>query len=881
MNNYMKMNESKDHSIKLLNNKRGYRKVASSILLMLSGCAISNALHAQEAQSDTPNAVLEEIVVTVNRREQNLQDFAGTAQVLSADDLNKSGVGSDFQNLQVVVPGLQISENEGFKEIYIRGIGTQANGPTDDSATAVHLNGVYLPRSRGIGPVLYDLERVEVNKGPQGTLRGRNATAGSVNFITRRPEFDAINGYAKIGFGNFDSNELEGAINLPVSDTLAFRVSGFHRDQENTFSNDVQEFTAENVDGVGANEQNAVRISALWQADRFTGLFVYDYADEDGQGSPGNFFGQAFSAGETIDSLSDPFNQNFLTQGLVTNEIQGFNVVLNYDFDSFSVEYNGGYREHDSFNRNARRPFQFGVANSAIPDVSDILTADFDNFGTNHILDVSEAFVHELRIFAPDDARFRWTIGAFVLDEEQDETRFDTTDRSLSQSSLGGEGVSKNEIKATSVFADATFDVTDKLRVKGGLRYTRDDKTSEGFQVQYDFDFGPGVVADDVRFSTPGYRPTRPGGRQFFDPLDPNVSAAAFFLDGVGRFGENDTLGQLVAANPGAVTLSTTEDAGTTTREFDESYVDWRLGIEYDITENHLIYASVNTGSRSGGLNPIIRLASGELSNSSFDREQLTSWEIGSKNSFNIGNIPVRFNANLFYYEYEDQVLQVAGVAEGGGFTPGDVNVNANLITRNVNVAESEILGFELDGGALLPYGFNLGWNIAFLDSQYNDAVILDGRPSAAGFNVDVSGNDLLNVSDFNAVINLGQNLEFNWGSVDWTLTASYRSDFSSTPFDGRAFNEAGEDIPLSSLTGCCFAEVDNGSFFNDQVDSFTLFNVNAGVNFGSEGQYRIEGFVNNLTDEAFATKQIINRFVNIAFLNNPRTAGLRFTANF
>jgi len=570
-----------------------------------------------------------------------------------------------------------------------------------------------------------------------------------------------------------------------------------------------------------------------------------------------------------------------LTRGQTTNDIEGFNINLSYDLGAVVIEYNGGYREHDSFNRNSRRPFQFGVANADIADVSDILTADFDNFGTNHILDVSEAVVHEVRIYSPDEARLRWTIGAFSLDEDQAETRFDTSDKSLTQSSLGGESSSLTEIKATSVFADATFDLSDTWRVKGGVRYTEDDKASLGFQTQYAFAFGPSVNANDVRFSTPGYRPTRPGSRQFFNPNDASVTAAQFFLDGVGNFGNNDTLGALVAANPGAVSLTTTANAGLTLREFDESYADWRLGTEYDLNENQLLYASVTTGSRSGGLNPIIRLANGELANSSFDREQLTSWEIGSKNQWDINGIPVRFNANLFLYQYEDQVLQVAGVAAGGGFTPGSTNVNANLVTRNVNIAESEILGLELDGGASLPAGFDLGWNIAYLDSEYKDATVLDGRPSPAGFNVDISGNQLLNVSKLNAVLHIGQDLETNWGAVDWRLTASYRSRFHSTPYEGKGYDELGNEVPLSTYNTCCFASVSNGTFFDDTVAATTLLNLNVGASFGGDQQYRLEAFVNNLTDEAFATKQIINHFVNIAFLNNPRTGGVRFSAKF
>jgi len=105
--------------------------------------------------------------------------------------------------------------------------------------------------------MIYDLERVEVNKGPQGTLRGRNATAGSINFISKRPDFNALDGDVQLGFGSFDSRELEAALNVPVSDTFALRAALYHREQDNIYTNAVQSLTAENVDGVGALEQDA------------------------------------------------------------------------------------------------------------------------------------------------------------------------------------------------------------------------------------------------------------------------------------------------------------------------------------------------------------------------------------------------------------------------------------------------------------------------------------------------------------------------------------------------------------------------------------------------------------------------------------------------
>ncbi len=861
-------------------------------LLTLALATAGFSFHATAAEEDKTQKQKEEdievIMVTLDRRAQDVQDYAGTAQVFSQNELSRLGITPEFSNLQTVVPGLQISQNEGFNEIYIRGIGTQDNQPTTDGATAVHFNGVYIPRSRGIGPMMYDIQRVEVNKGPQGTLRGRNATAGSINFISNMPDFDEFEGAVKVGLGNYNSKEYEGMVNIPLSETFAVRIAGFGREHDNYYSNNLKYESG--VDGTGAEDETAFRISFAWEPnEKFSAKFIYDTADMDGNGFPGNYFGQAYSSGYDPDSLSNPYSQHFLTEGKVTNDIDGYNLLLTYNFDAFSIEYNGGYREHDYFNRNSRRPFQFGVANPDIDSVDDVLTADFDNFGTNYIWDISEAWVHELRIFSPDDARLRWTVGAFMLDEEQDEFRWDTSDKSLSQTSLGGESRSKNDIESKSIFADATYDLTEDWRIKAGVRYTDDEKQSYGYQVQYHFDFGPDVAASDVRFSTPGFMPTAPGDRQLFHPNQ--ASAYDFFMDGIGRFGANDTLDDLLAQyGPDAVSLTSTiggpgtDTASTQLREYDENYVDWRIGVEHDLSDDHLVYASITTGSRSGGLNGIIEQADGSLAAPTFDREKLTSYEVGSKNQFDWDGNRVTLNATLFWYQYDDQVLQVAAVAAGGGYEPGDVNVDANLVVQNVNVSESEILGLEIDGGILLPYDFDIGWQIAYLDSEYKDAVVSDGRQNLNGQlppNVDISGNELMNVSRMNALLHFGQSLDYDWGTWNWRVTGSYRSSFSATPFAGIGFDADGNQIPLEDMPTCCFAEVSSGQFFNDQIDSFTIWNATTSFVFGDEGQYKVEGYINNITEEAYAQKQIINHFVNIAFLNTPRQAGVRFSTVF
>ncbi|MEM9257762.1 MAG: TonB-dependent receptor plug domain-containing protein, partial [Pseudomonadota bacterium] len=177
-------------------------------------------LHAQEPADDR---MIEEVIVTVNRIEQNLQDVAGTVQSFSADDLQSLGINTEFANLQYAVPGLQIAKQEGKLEIFLRGIGSSDSDFSSDPSIAVHYNGVYLPRPRGIGPLFFDSQRVEINKGPQGTVRGRNATGGTINIISNRPNFEEVEGYVQGGLGNFDDTQVEAVINVPITDTFAAR----------------------------------------------------------------------------------------------------------------------------------------------------------------------------------------------------------------------------------------------------------------------------------------------------------------------------------------------------------------------------------------------------------------------------------------------------------------------------------------------------------------------------------------------------------------------------------------------------------------------------------------------------------------------------------
>ena len=200
-------------------------KRASTMLFGVSFLAMAVPAVAQEAAQPENEARVDtskEIVVTADRREQSLQDYAGTAAVFQGDDLRARGI-QDITDFNDELPGLTVANNGGNVEIWIRGVGSSNNTELGDPAAAFHYDGVYVPRPSGIGSAFFDIERVEVNIGPQGTLRGRNAMAGSVNAIAWKPGIGIWDAEIEAGYGNYDHAEFRGMINVPLGDNPEYR----------------------------------------------------------------------------------------------------------------------------------------------------------------------------------------------------------------------------------------------------------------------------------------------------------------------------------------------------------------------------------------------------------------------------------------------------------------------------------------------------------------------------------------------------------------------------------------------------------------------------------------------------------------------------------
>jgi iron complex outermembrane receptor protein len=851
---------------------------------------------------------VDEIVVTVERRAQDLQKVPSLAQALSGDDLKGAGVGADLRKLGVAVPGLSIANQEGNLEVFIRGVGSTNNTEIGDPAAATYLNGVYVPRPRGIGGQFFDLERVEILKGPQGTLRGRNAVAGALNIIARRPELGSSGGYLEAEFGSFASKVFEGAFNLPIGEKLALRASGYSEFRDSSFDNAGR---SGNLDPAGEERERAGRLSALWQPSEQLALQITgDYSWEGGTGFPGANLFRAFSAGYRFEDLNPRKVLYRGAQGKLDSQHWGVQSNLTYDFGPVALEYLGSYRDLEFLQTNAASD---GIRFPGL----DLDSIDFDNFSNVFFLTHSRSNVQELRLFSPNGSRARWSVGLFYFNERQEAGFFSTADKG---SGFSGTEFSIPDVKARSLagYADLTYDVTPAFRVKAGIRRTDEEKSRFGIGGGFAIRAG-GVSGDDpsaccfgTRFGTRGFEP-RFLGRPSFDASDRSPSALARLLRSGVRQGGRDTLGRQLrgagnGSRPGGTCVDTpdTDPGGALDcppggqfsflqitapdqqiGESKDKFLDWRAGLELDLAEQSLLYLTVTTGHKSGGFNDTVanpgfdasrREGAGNprlLQAVDFKPEQVIAYELGSKNRFAWGERPITLNGSAFYYDYEDQVFSVLTAIGGSGGTQNGFS------QQNVNIADSRIFGLELEGGIGLPAGFSLSGNLLWLRSEIRDATVSDVRATnfgnlAATPDADLSGNDLPLAPDWTAILKLAQELELASGArFDWQLLGNYKSSYFLSVFNQQAVR-FDDDVDgaidrAASARSLGFEELQRG---------FLTLNVGVGYTLPSQA-LRFEAFVSNLLDEDASTKAIFAPSLNLRFLNDPRTAGVRVRYSF
>lgn len=875
-------------------------RLATATAMALTTLVLAAPAVAQDGASREERATeLDTITVTVDRREQDLQKYAGTAQAFGGEELKALGINNELRNLQVAVPGLSIANQEGNVEIFIRGVGSSNNTELGDPGAAPHINGAYIARPRGLGAMFFDVERVEVNKGPQGTVRGRNALGGSLNIVTVKPQLGETGGYALAEFGSRDHVGGEFGLNLPLGDTAALRFSGYHVEKDTSFRN----VGDPSLKPAGFQKEDAARLSFLWQPNDALSLFVMaDYGQEGGTGYPGaNIYGAALQ-GFDPDDINLREVVYYGIQGRVDSTNKGIMASLGYDFGGLRLEYNTSYRDVDYTQVNANSA---GInwpgrnLEQRPPGSGDGSRPDYDLFSTNYWETLSKAQTHELLLFSPDDVRFRWTAGGFYFDEKQKVGLFSLADKGVFYS---GTEFTMPDVRSDSwaVFADGTFDVSDSFRLKGGLRYTDESKYRYGIGGNWTI----GLGAEDgccfaTRLGTPGFLPalTR---RPNFDVrgITTNAERARFLLEGILAAGRNDTIFQQIGpiadgSRPnggcldrpdiGGNNLNCTPDGthpwiviGIPAQQEGSSafnFNDWRIGFEKDLSNDHLLYGLVSTGHKSGGFNDSFDI---NVIPETYKPEKITAFELGSKQTFSLLGRRSTFNIAGFYYDYRDQVFQdltaIAFNQETGEAT--------GFALANRNVGKSRIMGLEAESMLSLSPDWTLTLNGLWLDTEIKSGVVADVRSIDYGLGgvtseIDLSGNELPLSSKLTLNARLQHMFDLGNGVFDWQILASYRSAYYLTQFNNR-------DVVFVGDTAGTVDRIESAAEagFPDRQSAYTTINAGAGYT-PANSNWRFELWASNLLGKDVSQKALVGSQLNIRFLNDPRAYGLRVRYQF
>ncbi|WP_219338431.1 TonB-dependent receptor [Luteimonas deserti] len=442
-----------------------------SQLAVALACALPLAALAQSADpvaSPQSAATLDAVQVTAQRRVENIQDVPVSITTLDAEKLGVLGSGgTDIRFLSGRVPSLNIESSYGraFPRFYIRGLGNTDFDLNASQPVSLIYDDVVLENPLLKGFPVFDIAGVEVLRGPQGTLFGRNTPAGVVKFDSVRPSQD-FEGYGKLAYGSDNMWNFEGAVGGALSERWSARVSALYQRRDDSVRNTLA--GAPN-DGFEGYDESAARVQFLYEGDGFEGLFNLHRRDLNGTArlfraniiEPGS---NRFVPGFDRDSVSvDGVNFSDL-------ETWGGSARLRWDFGQYSLYSITGYETLESLNRG---DIDGGYGAAFLPD-SGPGFIPFAAESADGIPDHTQ-ITQEVRLESNLDGPFDWQAGAFWFREELtvDSLNYDSLAPGNPQT---GHAVQEQRNTAWALFASGEYDVNDKLKLRGGLRYTQDRK---------------------------------------------------------------------------------------------------------------------------------------------------------------------------------------------------------------------------------------------------------------------------------------------------------------------------------------------------------------------------------------------------------------------
>ena len=431
---------------------------ACPVLAIAIATVLSQAAHAQ---AEEKRQALEEVIVTAERREVNLQDTPISATVLTADSLAAQGV-RNILDIQQVAPSVAINAFNRSTFINIRGVGIGQSAPTSNPGVAYYIDGVFIPHEQYIAESFFDIDSIEVLRGPQGTLTGQNSTGGAIYVRTPVPTFDEVSGSIDQTAASDEWYRTVGAVNIPLSDTLAIRVAGVY-DHRGSFTDNIGPSRSE----PGRSEDQALRAAVRWQpSDATTFDLRYEYFKRDTD----------YNAVKNRNDLvtRDPFTIeedaiSFLDQDgyraslearIDLSQSMQLRALTSY-IDAQSSDQADGDRTATALPVPANLPTN-GANTALFPGRVGLTKTSL------------KTWVSEVNLLSKGDSPLQWVVGAFYLDEEipVQVLRDNRNVVTFVQSNSTIDAVTSNT--STSGFGQIDYQLSDSWAIDLGLRYSND-----------------------------------------------------------------------------------------------------------------------------------------------------------------------------------------------------------------------------------------------------------------------------------------------------------------------------------------------------------------------------------------------------------------------
>lgn len=645
--------------------------------------------------------VIEEVVVSAERRQESLQDVSLSVTAFSEEALQLGGI-DDVSRLELLVPGLNYAFAGNDAKFNVRGANSTNTYGDNASIVGAFVDGVYQNRASQQTRAFFDVSNVEFLRGPQGTLYGRNTFAGALNVYTNSPDTEEFDIDIEVSQQRFDRSRTEAVVNLPVSDSFALRLATFVDKSNGFISNDAGP-------DIGAQDDAGYRLSALWTpTDQLEVLARYTDVEE--SGNEAGLFGFTFLCrNETPEGLTDAFgsvrnctnpvrgsgslgtaangpggdpweiSQDYVRPAVVKDET--FSLEVNYDLSSVFV------KSITSFN-----------------DFKNDINFDFDFSPTQNsnggYLEAADGWSQEIQISSADDGALQWTTGAYYSDLDHyssfyiyQQTARDDSTRPTVTNSLGtftvlqGTDILSDETVLGGFYADSVnvsteywgiyaqgeYSLTDELRLIAGLRYNDEEKSADCGGSNFTGDTNGDGSIDRVVDVIDGIAGTSP-------TMLPENAIEMFTYS---------------CAASDALSSAATIQSSSGGTSFDN--VTWRVGVEYDLDDDTMLYATGSTGFLSGSAS----------TTTTTDQQESQVIELGFRSI--LLDQTLQLNGAMHFTAYTNLLTQRQRTDPDAGI----------VITFSDNGGDIEAWGIELDAVWLPTEGMTLSATMAYLDSEF------------------------------------------------------------------------------------------------------------------------------------------------------------------